>query len=144
MSSIGTTGVEIARKMQVDVFHRHYLRITAAGSAALNAHAGAERRLAQGNDNALPDFGKALSQIGKALCQTNGSGGFAFTGRGRRNSRNQNQFAVGFILHSFNQIHGKLGFVTAIKFNILLADAEFFGNFGNRQHVCLLSNFNIR
>ena len=88
-------GMEIAGKMQVNVLHRHNLRIAAACCAALNAHAGAERRFAQGNDNFLPDFGKPL-------CQAYRSGGFAFTGRGRGNGRNQNKFSVRLILHSFN------------------------------------------
>ena len=36
----GSNGMEITCKMQVDILHRHYLRITAAGSAAFDAHAG--------------------------------------------------------------------------------------------------------
>ena len=40
-------GVEVAGEMEVDVLHRHDLRIAAAGRAALHAEARAERRLAQ-------------------------------------------------------------------------------------------------
>ena len=40
-------GVEVAGEVEVDVLHRHDLRIAAAGGAALDAEAGTERRLAQ-------------------------------------------------------------------------------------------------
>ena len=39
-------GMEIAGEMQVDVFHRHDLRVAPAGGAALDAEAGPERGLA--------------------------------------------------------------------------------------------------
>ena len=43
----GADGVEIAGEVKVDVLHGHDLGIAAAGSAALDAEHGAERRLAQ-------------------------------------------------------------------------------------------------
>ena len=42
-------GVHIAREMQVDVLHRHHLRIAAAGRAALDAEHRAQGRFAQRN-----------------------------------------------------------------------------------------------
>src|SRR5437773_432600 len=48
-------GVKVAGEMQVDIFHRHDLRIAAAGCTALHAEAGAERGLAQANHRLLAD-----------------------------------------------------------------------------------------
>ena len=58
--------MEVTGKVQVDVLHRHNLGIAAACSAALNAHAGAEGRLAQSYDN-------LFAELSQALCQTYGS-----------------------------------------------------------------------
>jgi len=41
-----TDSVEITSEMQIDVFHRHNLRIATAGSAALDTETRAERRFA--------------------------------------------------------------------------------------------------
>ena len=40
----GADGVEVAGEMQVDVLHRHDLRVAAAGRAALHPEAGPEAR----------------------------------------------------------------------------------------------------
>ena len=40
--------MEIAREMKIDIFHRNDLRIAAAGSTALDAHAWASRAVANG------------------------------------------------------------------------------------------------
>ena len=51
----GADGMEIAGEMEVDVLHRHDLRVAAAGSAALHAEAGAEARLAHADERLLAD-----------------------------------------------------------------------------------------
>ncbi len=51
----GTDGVEIAGEMEIDVLHRHHLRVAAAGGAALHAEAGPEARLADADDGFLAD-----------------------------------------------------------------------------------------
>jgi len=47
--------IEVTGEMQVDVLHRHYLRVAAAGGAALHAEYRAKRGLAQADDRFLPD-----------------------------------------------------------------------------------------
>ncbi len=47
--------MEVAGEVEVDVLHRHDLRIAAAGRAALDAEAGAEAGLAQRRDGLLAD-----------------------------------------------------------------------------------------
>ena len=93
--------------MQVDVLHRHNLRIAAAGSAALNAHAGAEGGLTQSHNN-------TLAKLMHALRQTNGRGGLAFTGRSRGNRGYKNQLARLLLLYTTDQVIGKLGLVLAV------------------------------
>jgi hypothetical protein len=46
---------EIAGEMQVDVFHRHHLRVAAACRAALHPEHGPDRRLTQTDDCVLAD-----------------------------------------------------------------------------------------
>ena len=89
----GGDSMEVTGKVQVDVLHRHNLRIAAACSAALNAHAWAEGRLAQSYDN-------LFAELSQALCQTYGSSGLAFACRSRGDSGNQNQLAVFFIFNT--------------------------------------------
>ena len=66
-----TNGVEVAREVQIDIFHGNDLGVSAASGAALNAEYGAERRLAQRDQSV---FANATHGVG----QTNRSGRFAF------------------------------------------------------------------
>ena len=69
-------GVEVAGEVQVDVFHRHHLRVAAAGRAALHAEHRAEARLAQADHRLLAD---AVQRI----AQADGRRGLALAGRRR-------------------------------------------------------------
>ena len=80
-------GVKIAGEMQVDIFHRHNLRIAAARSAALHAKAWAERRLTQSHNRLFANFVQAIAQANRGC-------GFAFARRGWVNCCDQNQLAV--------------------------------------------------
>ena len=53
--------VEVAGEMQVDVFHRHDLRVAAARRAALHAEHGPERGLAQADHRLLADMSPATA-----------------------------------------------------------------------------------
>ena len=79
--------MEIAGKMQVDVFHRHNLRITAAGRPALDAEAGTERRLADEDDRFLAD---PIQPVAEA----DGRRRLAFARRRRIDRRDKDQLAV--------------------------------------------------
>ena len=68
-------GVHIAGKVQVDVLHRHDLGIAAAGSTALDAEHGAERRLTQAEH-------RFFAQRVHSVRQTDARRGLAFA-RGR-------------------------------------------------------------
>ena len=78
-------GVEIARKMQVDVFHGDDLRPSAAGCAALDAEHGTERRFPEGDDGVLADLPQS---VGKP----DGGRGLAFPRGGGRDRGHKNEF----------------------------------------------------
>jgi hypothetical protein len=69
-------GGEVPGEVQVDVLHRHYLRVTAAGSTALLAEHRSESGLAQADDCAFAD-------VVESVAETDRGRGLAFTGRRR-------------------------------------------------------------
>ena len=79
--------VEVAGEMQVDVLHRHDLRVAAARRAALHAEDRPERRLAQAGDGARAD---AVQRIG----QPDGRRRLAFAGRRRADRRHEHELAA--------------------------------------------------
>ena len=76
-------GVEISRKMKINIFHRHYLGISASRRTALNAHTRPEGRFPKTNH----DF---LIKLCQRLSQTYGCRCFSFSRRCGGNSRHQN------------------------------------------------------
>ena len=83
----GGDGVEIAGEVEVDVLHRHDLRVAAAGRAALHAEAGPERRLAQADRGALAD---AVQRVAEADRRR----GLPLAGRRRVDGGDEDQLAV--------------------------------------------------
>ena len=86
---------KVAGKVQIDVFHGHYLRHAAAGGSALHAKHRPQRGLAQANQAFLANFAQGVTQ-------SHGGGGFALTRRRRRNSGHQNELAANFVWHACN------------------------------------------
>ena len=75
-------------EMKIDFRSRLDLRKAAAGSAALHAEDGAERRFARRNHRALADMREPLRQSDR--CD-----GFAFTGNGGRGRGDEDHFPRG-------------------------------------------------
>ena len=115
---------EVAGKMQIDVFHRHHLRITTTRRAALHAEDRPQARFAQADHRFLADF---IQRIAK----TNRSRGLAFAGRRRADGRNQNQLAFFLVFQAVDVFERNLGFVMTIRHQMFIGDAELLGNFGN-------------
>ena len=100
-------GVQIARKMQIDIFHGNHLRIAAARGAALNAKHRAEAGLAQRQNNV---FAHAVHRVCKAYARCR----FALA-RGRRaDGRNQDHFCVGLGRHFFYKTVINLCFIPSV------------------------------
>ena len=104
-------------KVEVDVLHRHHLRVAAAGSAALDAEAGAEARLAQRHDGVLADPVEAVAEA-------DGGGGLALASRRRRDRRDQDQLAVRAVLQRADVVEGELRLVVAVRDQMLRRNAE--------------------
>ena len=99
--------VHVACKMEVNIFHRQYLRVTAAGSAAFNTEYGAERRLAQGDDGFMAHV---VQRLGEADRRQR----LAFAGRRRRNSRDEDELAVFVFRKALNSVKGNLCLIFTI------------------------------
>ena len=133
----GADGMEVAGKVQIDVFHRHHLGVAAAGGAALDAEAGAQARLAQAEHRLFADL---VERVG----QSHRGRGLALAGRRRRDRRDQDQLAVRPVLERLDVIHRHLGLVVAVGFEIFRRDAEFFlGEFHDRPRLGGLGDFDI-
>jgi len=129
--------VKIAGEMQVDIFHRQDLRVTAAGRAALDAEAWTEAGLAQAYDCRLAD---AIQGVAEADCRCR----FAFSCGGWRNGRNQDEFRMGPRLKGIQIIQRYLGFKVAVQKKLAEVDAELpMADLRDRQHVGFLSDLDV-
>src|SRR5574344_2699313 len=85
-----TDSMEVTGKMQVNIFHRNYLGIAAACSAALYTKDRSQGWFTQCHYS-------VLANLTHTICQANSCGGLAFSGRSRSNGRNQHQLAIRFV-----------------------------------------------
>ena len=113
-------GVEVAGEVQVDVLHRHHLRMAATGRATLDAKHRAERGLAQAHHGLLAN---AVERI----AQADGGGGLAFAGRRRADGGDQDQLAVGPVFQGLEIVQRDLGLVVAIGLQVFIGNAELLG-----------------
>ena len=122
--------------MQVDVFHRHDLGVSAAGRAALDAEARPKRRLAQRHDGFLADAVQAVAETDRGR-------GFAFAGRRRADGRHKDQLAVLVALDLIDEVERDLGLGPAIGNQRFRRHANLGGDLGNRLHLGFASNFDV-
>lgn len=114
--------VEIAGEVQVDLLHRHDLRIAAAGRPALLAEAGAERGLAQ------RDHG-ALAQALQPVAEADRRRGLALAGGRRADRGHEDELAVRLLGEIGDSAGIDLGDVLAIGVQRRIGDA---GRLGDR------------
>ena len=126
--------MNIAGKVQVDIFHGHNLGVTAARSAALYTEHGPKGGLTQAEH-------RLFTHGVQGVRQANTGGGFALASRGGADGGHQDQLAVWAV--TVDQLVVDLGFVTAIRNQILVRKAQFFSYFGNGQHFGCLCNYNV-
>ena len=110
-------GVEVAGEVQVDILHRHDLRITAARRAALHTEHRPERGLAQADHRLLADIIEPIAEADRR-------GGLSFTRRRRRHPRHEHELAVLHPLQRVEVIQRYLGFVMAIRLEMFFGEAE--------------------
>ena len=125
--------VEIAGEVQVDLFHRDHLGVTAAGGAALDAHHGAERRLTQGHHG-------VLAQLRQRVRQTDQRSGLALARRGWRNTGDHDELAGG-VPRALGDVH--LGHVLAVRDQRIVGHPSLLSDLRIRSECVGLSNFDV-
>ncbi len=129
-------GVDVARQVQVKVFHRHYLGIAAAGRPALDAKGRPLGRLADAGYDLFAD-------VMQALADTDGGDRLALTQGGGRDGRHVNVLAVGAVGEFCQQVQVDFGFVLAIVIHIVFCQAEHSCDFFDRLCGVRLDDVNI-
>ena len=130
----GTDGVDVAGKVEVDVFHGHDLGVAAAGRAALDAEHGAQGRLTQAEHRF---FAQGVHGVGQA----HAGGGLAFASRGGADGGDQDQLALGLV--GLGQQVVQFGLVVAVGDDVLALQAQLGSNFGDGLHFGGLGNFDV-
>ena len=127
--------VKVAGKVEVDVLHRHHLRVSAARGAAFDAEHRAQRRLPERHRDFFADAAEAVRQ-------SDSGGSFALSRRRRRDGGDQHQPAV---LPALVAHHRKvdLRLILAVRLHILFRNACFSGDLVDRSHLALLRDLNI-
>ena len=129
-------GVEIAGKVQVDVFHRHDLRITATRRPALHAKARPQGRLAQADHRLLADAVETIAQAHRRRR-------LAFARRRGVDGGDENQLAVLLGLQAINELQIHLGLGVPIGNKALGRNPQFCADFHNRLHLGFARDFNV-
>ena len=127
-------GMEITSKVQVDILHGQYLRVSSTGRAPFHAETRSERWLTQRHNGFLAD-------VVKSLRQSHGCGCFSATALVGGSCGNQNQFALLDAFLVGYEIY--FGFVLAILFDVLCVDVVLSGNHLDALQLRLLCNFNV-
>src|SRR5579871_4006947 len=124
--------------MEIDVLHRHDLRIAATGRAAFHAERRPERRLAQAQHRLLANV---IERIGKPDCRR----GLTLAGRRWRDRRYEDELAVRPVLQGLDVVDRYLGFVVAVRLKVFGRDAEpFAGHVGDQALGGSLRNLDVR
>ena len=127
-------GVEIARKVQVDILHGNDLRVAAACRAALHAEHGTERRFAERDDDVFADAAHSVRK-------TDGRGRLALAcGRGR-DRRHEHEFAVRLFAVHDGKIDLRLIF--SVVFDLVLGKSGALRNAQNMLRHRFLCDLNI-
>ena len=126
--------VHIAGKMQVDVLHRHHLRIAAARRAALDAEHRPQRRLPQRHHGLFPDAAQPVRQPDRG-------GRFALARRGRRDGGDQDQPTGRSVLLQKRQRQFRL--IPPVGRQIVRSDADLLGDLIDPPHPAALRDLDI-
>ena len=130
-------GMNIACEMEVEIFHRNDLRITAASSAALDAKGRSHGGLTDGSDDLSAEV------RAKRLRKTYRGGRLAFAERGWGNGSHIHVNAIRFALEAFQNFKFDLGFVGSKQLKFIVTDSEFLRDLCNGFEFTRLRDLNI-
>ena len=117
----GRHGVEVAVQVEVDLLHRHDLRVAAAGAAALDAEDWSHRGLAETEHRALADLPEPLGERDRG-------GGLALAGLRRRDGSGDDELAVGPLREALEDRKGHLGSIPPVRLQLLVGDPRLGGD----------------
>ena len=132
----GCDGVEVSREVEVDIFHREHLRISASCRSAFKSENRSERRLAKCDNGFFSDFGKCHAKSYRCC-------GFAFACGSGIYRRYENQLSVGFIFKSFGTFGCDFRLVFAVQLKLIFRYIKLTCNLPYRFHLGFLRDFNI-
>ena len=124
----GADRVDVSGEVEVQVLHRHDLRVAAAGRAALDPEHRAERRLAQAEHRALADLAEPLRQAdrGRRL---------ALARLRRRDRGDADELAVRAAGEALEDGEVDLRLVAAVELDLVVVEAHVLGDLGDRPQV---------
>ena len=120
----GRDRVHVAGEVEVQVLHRHDLRVAGAGRAALDAEDRPERGLAQAEQRPLADRAHALRERDRRRR-------LALAGLGRRDRRDADDLAVGAAGEPLEHAQIDLGLVLAVLLDLVVQQACLGGDLGD-------------
>ena len=129
-------GAKIAGEVQVDILHRHDLRVAAARRSALEAKYRPEAGFAQTDDRILAD---GIERI----AQTDRGRRLALAGGRRAHGRHQDQPAVRPALQAGDKVERNLGFVAAVRVDARGRDADAGRHVANGLHDCFSGDLDV-
>ncbi len=129
-------GVGIAGEVEVEILHRHDLRVATTGRAALNAECGAERGLADVGDGSLAD---AVERLGQA----DGGQRLAFAQRRGCDAGDHHELAVGPVAQPAEHIQRDLRLVLAVLLDFVIEQPQAAGDLGDRPELCCLCDLQV-
>ncbi len=128
--------VEVAGEVQVDVLHRHDLRIAAAGGPALHPEDGPERGFAQA-DGGLP--ADAVQRVAEA----DGGRRLALARRRRADRGHEDQLPFRARRHAGEPVERNLRLGAPVGHERVVGDREARGDLADRKQACPLGDLDV-
>src|SRR5690606_12477713 len=120
--------LESTCKEQVDVLHRHHLRIAAAGCAAFHAETRPEARFAEADR-------RPAAEPVQPVAETDAGGGLTFTRRRRRHRGDEDQLPVRARVETVQKTRRELRLGWPVEVERVRRYIQPLGDLGDRQHL---------
>jgi len=132
----GADRMDISREMEVDLFHRKDLGVTASRRPAFRPEHGSEGRLADRDDRLRADPVQRLAQADRRQ-------GLAFPVAGRCGARHEDELALAGLAGAVHCGEADLCDVVALSDEVLPREAKVRGDIDDRSHRRALSNLDV-
>ena len=133
----GADRVDVAGEVEVEILHRHDLRVPAARGAALDPEHRAERCLAEAEHGLLADLPEALGERDRRRR-------LSLSGLRRRDRRHADELRVRLAGETLEDGEIDLGLVAPVELDLLRKQAESVRDLGDRLELRCLGDFEAR